>query len=173
MEKKVMSHIQKGLIIGLIGIVLGIVGYMAHIEQEGWFRWTSTIITCVAIIIACTSYANQLDGRVTFGNVFAHGFKTSVVVTLVTVAYFVLAITLLFPEMKDKAIETARQQMEAGGKMSEEQINQAMEMTRKFFTPIAIGAILLGTLIFGAIASLIGAAIAKKKPVNPLDQLPS
>jgi len=173
MEKKVMSHITKGLIIGLIGIILGVAGYMGHIEQESWFRWTSTAITCIAIIWACTYYANQLDGRVTFGNVFAHGFKTSVVVALITVIYFVLAITVLFPDMKDKALETARQKMEEGGKMSEEQINQGVEMTKKFFMPFAIGAILLGTLIFGAIASLIGAAVAKKKPVNPLEQLPS
>jgi hypothetical protein len=34
-----------------------------------------------------------------------------------------------------------------------------------------IGFTLLGTLIVGAIASIIGAAIAKKKPVNPLDQM--
>jgi len=36
---------------------------------------------------------------------------------------------------------------------------------------IVIGTILFGTLVVGAIASLIGAAVAKKKPVNPLDQL--
>jgi uncharacterized protein YybS (DUF2232 family) len=173
MEKKVMSHIQKGLLIGLVGVVLGVIGYMAHIEQESWFTWTSTLITCILIIWACVYYAQQLDGRVTFGNVFAHGFKTSVVITLVTIVYFVLAITILFPEMKDKAMENARQKMEQGGKMSEEQITQAIDMTKKFFMPFAIGAILLGTLIFGAIASLIGAAVAKKKPINPLDQLPA
>jgi hypothetical protein len=36
---------------------------------------------------------------------------------------------------------------------------------------IVITTILFGTLIVGAIASLIGAAVAKKKPVNPLDQM--
>lgn len=168
-----MSHIIKGVVIALIGIVLNVIGYMAKLDQESWFRWISTIITCGGVIWACISYANQMDGRVSFGNVFAHGFKTSVVIALISVIYFVLAITVLFPEMKDKALDIARQKMEEGGKMSDEQINQGLEMTKKFFTPITIGAILLGTLIFGAIASLIGAAVAKKKPVNPLDQLPS
>jgi hypothetical protein len=65
----------------------------------------------------------------------------------------------------------ARQRMEEKGNLSDEQIDQAIEMTKKFFVPFAIGGILLITLIFGAIASLAGAAMAKKKPVNPLDQM--
>ena len=173
MEKKVMSHITKGLIIALIGIVIGVAGYLGGLEQQSWFRWLSTIITCAGIIWGCVYYANQLDGRVTFGNIFAHGFKISVVITLITIVYLVLAMTVLFPEMKDKALETARQEMEKGGKMSEEQIEQGIEMTKKFFMPFVLGAVLFGTLIAGAIASLIGAAIAKKKPINPLDQLQS
>ena len=173
MEKKIMTPVTKGLLIALVTIVISVIGYMAHIEQASWFRWISTVVMCVGIIWACIYYAQQMDGNVTFGNVFVHGFKVSAVITVVSIIYFALAITVLFPEMKDKALETARQKMEEGGKMSEEQINQGLEMTRKFFMPFAIGAILFGTLIAGAIASLIGAAVAKKKPANQLDQFPS
>lgn len=172
-QQKIMTHITKGLIIGLIAIVMGIAAYMGGFDQQSWYRWTSTLIMCGLIIWACIYYAQQLDGRVTFGNVFAHGFKTSVVIALLIVIYFILSTTIIFPEMKDKAIETAREQMEKDGKMSEEQINQGLEIAKKFFIAFGIGGVILGTLIAGAIASLIGAAAAKKKPVNPLDQLPS
>lgn len=173
MEKKIMTHITKGLLIGLISVVIGIVAYMAAIDQQSWYRWASTIVMCLLIIWACIYYAQQLDGRVTFGNIFAHGFKTSVVVALIIVVYFVLAITVVFPDMKEKAMETARAQMEKDGKLSDDQINQGIEIARKFFMAFGIGGIILGTLIAGAIASLIGAAVAKKKPVNPMDQLHS
>lgn len=173
MENKIMSHITKGLVIGLIAVIVGIAGYLGGIDQQSWFKWISTVIICAGIIWACIYYAQQLDGRVTFGNIFVHGFKTSVVVALLVVVYFVLAVTVIFPEMKDKAMEAGRQQMESAGKYSDEQINQGLEVARKFFVIIGIAGILLGTLIAGAIASLIGAAAAKKKPVNPLDQLPS
>jgi len=54
-----------------------------------------------------------------------------------------------------------------------EQIDQTMETVRKSFMIIVIFSVLFGSLIAGSIASLIGAAVAKKKPINPLDQLPS
>ena len=61
--------------------------------------------------------------------------------------------------------------MEKQGKLSESEIDKAMEMTRKFFNVFMIGGILLTYAIVGAISSLIGAAITKKRPYNPLEQL--
>jgi small-conductance mechanosensitive channel len=171
MENKVMSHIIKGLIVSLILIVISIVGFFAGLAEKNWFSWVSNVVMFVAIIWGCIYYAAQLDGKVTFGNVFAHGFKMSVVIALIMVVYSLLAMNLIFPEMKEEALEMARQRMEEKGNLSDEQIDQAIEMTKKFFVPFAIGGILLITLIFGAIASLAGAAMAKKKPVNPLDQM--
>jgi ABC-type Na+ efflux pump permease subunit len=66
--------------------------------------------------------------------------------------------------MKEKAMEAARKNMEAKGKMTPEQITQALTFTKKFFMVFAIGATLLGYLIFGALASLIGAGVTKKNP---------
>jgi ABC-type antimicrobial peptide transport system permease subunit len=86
--------------------------------------------------------------------------------------YTLLSIYLIFPETRDVAIDEARKQMEKQGKMSDDQIDQAIEMTKKFFLPFAIGGSVIGTLIVGAIASLLGAAFAKKKPISPFDQQP-
>jgi len=171
MEKKVMTHVQKGLLVSLILIVIGIAGYFTKLFEQSWFSWASNGILCIAVIWGCITYANQMNGQVTFGNVFAHGFKMSVVVALILIVWVLLAMTVLFPEMKDKTLEMARQRMEERGNLSDSQIEQGVEFTKKFFIPFAIGGTLLGTLIFGTVASLLGAAVAKKKPVNPLDQM--
>src|SRR6185295_13548414 len=131
MENKVMSHIPKGLMVGLFLRILCIVGFYAGLAEKSWFSWISNILMFGSIIWGCIYYAQQLDGRVTFGNIFAHGFKMSVVITLMLVVYSAIAMTVLFPEMKDRALEIARQKMEEGGKMSEDQINQGVEMTKK------------------------------------------
>jgi hypothetical protein len=171
MEKKVMTHVQKGLLVSLILIVIGIAGYFTKLFEQSWFSWASNGILCIAVIWGCVTYANQMNGQVTFGNVFTHGFKMSVVIALILIVWVLLAMTVLFPEMKDKTLEMARQRMEERGNLSDSQIEQGVEFTKKFFIPFAIGGTLLGTLIFGTVASLIGAAVAKKKPVNPLDQM--
>jgi len=171
MEKRVMTHVQKGLLVSLILIVIGIAGYFTKLFEQSWFSWASNGILCIAVIWGCVTYANQMNGQVTFGNVFTHGFKMSVVIALILIVWVILAMTVLFPEMKDKSLEMARQRMEERGNLSDSQIEQGVEFTKKFFIPFAIGGTLLGTLIFGTVASLIGAAVAKKKPVNPLDQM--
>ena len=168
MEQKVMTHFTKGLLIGLVIVIIYIGGYFAKLAEQGWFGWLVDCIIVAGMIWACIMYANQKDGQVTFGNVFAHGFKTTAIVTLILIAYMLLSLTLIFPEAKDKALEIARERMEEQGKMSSEQIDQAVEWTKSFFMPIAIGATLLSTLFFGAIGSLIGAAASKKNPVNPI-----
>jgi uncharacterized membrane protein (UPF0136 family) len=170
-ETKVMTHVTKGLIVSLLLIVIGIAGYFTKLAEQSWYSWVSNGLLFVAVIWGCISYANQMNGQVTFGNVFAHGFKMSVVIALVLIVWVLLAMLVLFPDMKDKALDIARQRMEARGNLSDSQIDQGVEFTKKFFVPLAVGATLLGTLIFGAIAALIGAAVAKKKPVSPLDQM--
>jgi hypothetical protein len=71
--------------------------------------------------------------------------------------------------MVDKILDISRKQMEKNPKMTDEMIEQAMTMTKKFFMPFAIGGTILGTGFMGAIASLIGAGIAKKNPVDPFN----
>jgi len=54
--------------------------------------------------------------------------------------------------------------------LPDDRIETTMSMMKKYFTLFLILGVIFGNLIFGCIASLIGAAIAKKKPINPLTQ---
>ena len=54
--------------------------------------------------------------------------------------------------------------------LSDEQREKALEMTGKFFNISVIGGGLFMNIIVGAVASLIGAAIAKKNPQGPFVQ---
>jgi len=172
MENKVTTTVVKGLMLALVLVVLDLIAGFAHFKFATWFRWIPTLVFCGGIIWSCITYANQNNGNVTFGNVFADGFKTTAVATCITVIYTILSILVIFPETKDVAMDEARKQMEAKGNMPQETIDQAIEMTKKFFVPFAIGGALIGSIIVGAIASLIGAAIAKKNPQTPFQNQP-
>ena len=168
-ESKVTTPLTKGLIIALILIVLDIIAGFAGFKFESWYAWIPTLVLAIAIIWACISYANQMNNAVTFGNVFAHGFKTTAVITCIVIVYTILSIYVLFPDMKEVVLDKARQQMEKNPNVSEEMTDQAIEMTSRLFVPFAIGGALLGNLITGALASLLGAAFAKKTPPTPFN----
>jgi hypothetical protein len=171
METKPTTPIVKGLIIALILIVLSFVGRLLHLETETWFTWVSNLLLIVCIIVSCVSYSNQLNHNVTFGNVFADGFKTTAVVTCITIVFTVL-IMLIMPQLKQQIFDMAREKAEKSG-ASDEMLQKQQEIMQNMFWVFMIGGILIGTLIMGVIASLIGGAVAKKNPNtgNPFMQV--
>jgi drug/metabolite transporter (DMT)-like permease len=167
-EQKPISPVMKGVIISLLLIVLSMTAYFTGQETASWNRWLGNIIIFAGILWACISYGKQLNNNVTFGNVFAHGFKVSAIVTIFLILFSIIFF-LLLPEVKEKALEAARAEMEKGGKMSEEQIEQAVAMANKFFFVFTIGGLMFIYMIIGTIASLIGAAVTKKDPRPPFE----
>ena len=167
-EQKPISPIMKGVIISLLLIVLSMIAYFTGQETASWNRWLGNIILCGGILWACITYGKQLNNNVTFGNVFAHGFKVSAIVTIFLILFSIIFF-LLFPEVKEKALEIARADMEKRGNISEEQIEQGIAITRKFFFVFTIGVLMFVYMIIGTIASLIGAAVTKKDPRPPFE----
>ena len=166
MENQVTSHIIKGLILSVISIVFSIVIYVFNLYEMSALSFVNYAIFIGGLIYGAVLYSNQNGNNVTFGNVFAHGFKTTAVVIVITAIYTILAFKVLFPDMLEKVLDISKKKMMENPKMTDEMIEQAMTMTRKFFIPFALGGAVIGTGIIGAIGSLIGAAVAKKNP-NP------
>lgn len=163
MKQTVTTATTKGVVLALILIVLALAIYFLGMSENRWVQIISYVIFIAGIIWSVTSYGKQIDYNSTFGKYFAHGFKTAATVTALMIIYIIIFFTL-FPEIKEKAIEMGRKSMEEKGTLTPEQINQALAMTRKFFMVYVIAISLLGYLIFGAIAALIGAGVTKKNP---------
>ena len=170
MDKQITSHILKGAILGGISILFSIIIYVFNLYTTQWLSWISYAIFIGGIIYGNILFANQNDNNVSFGNIFAHGFKTTAVVIVITVLYTVLALYVLFPDMVDKIIEISRTEMAKNPKLTDEMIEQGIAMTKKLFLPFAIAGAIFGTGFLGAIGSIIGAAVAKKNPVDPFKQ---
>ena len=164
MEKK-HSHIIYGLITGLVMAVTGLVIYYAGVAFTPGMQYIAYIPFLVGIILNAVSYSKSKDGFVTFGNVFGNCFKAAMVVTLIMVVWSLLSM-VIFPEMKEKAITMAREQM-MKKQMTDEQMDTAVNMTRKYWNAFLIAGAVFGNLFWGAIFSLIGGAIAKKKGPQP------
>jgi hypothetical protein len=163
MEKKVTSPALKGVIISLLLIVFSLIIQFLNLTKNKGFSSIQFIILLGGIIWSAVSYSRQMNGNVTFGNLFTHAFKTAAAVTGIMVVYAIISIKFISPETITMALDEARTGME-GKNMSDDQIDQALAFTRKFFIPLTAGGILLSFLIMGVIGAIIGAAVSKKNP---------
>jgi hypothetical protein len=119
----------------------------------------------IGIIITCIHFSKLNNKNVTFGNVFANGFRAATVIALLT-SLFSVALILFFPDIKEKALQEARIEMEKQGQ-PEEVIEKAIAITSKMFIVFMLGANILRTLFYGVVAALVGAVITKKKNTEP------
>jgi Protein of unknown function (DUF4199) len=172
MENQVTSHIIKGVILSAVSIVFAIIVYVFNLYEMSALSYINYAIFLGGLIYGAILYAKQNNHNVTFGNVFAHGFKTTAVVIVITSIYTIIAVKFLFPDMVDKAIEISRKKMAENPKMTDEMIEQSLAMVKKFFIPFALGGTIIGTGLLGAIGAAIGAGIAKKNP-NPFSDTAS
>ena len=161
MQQTVTTSTMKGIVLALILIVIALTTYFLNMNRNSSLQYISYVVFIAGIIWSVVSYGKQIDHNSTFGNYFAHGFKTAATVTVIMIIYIIIFV-IVFPDVKEKAVDAVRNAMESKGNMTHEQITQYLISYRKFFMVIAIAGTLIGYLIFGAIATLIGAGITKK-----------
>jgi hypothetical protein len=167
-EKKPINHIVAGLLIAglviILSIILGLMGQTTN-QSAGWISY---IIIIGGLILFINLYGKSKNNYVSFGELFSYGFKATAVVTIMFVLFFIIY-NYLSPELKEQAIQAAREQMENRKGATDDQIETSVNMVEKYYMAFAVGGTILGFLIIGAIGSLIGAAVTKKRPKNPFE----
>jgi hypothetical protein len=170
MENKPTPAWLIALITSLILIVLSLLIYVTDQLTNKYFTYVYNGLILIVIIWACIHYAKQMNGDVTYGNVFAHGFKVTAGIAAIMSIYSFISIKYIHPEIIDKTIEVIRTEMEKNPQLSSEDVDKFTNASRKFFIPGAIGGTLFNNGFVGLIASLLGAAFARKNPVTPFDK---
>jgi len=170
-EKKPISHIAAGLVISGILIVISIITslLMGNTSKPG-SGWISYLVIIGGLIFFINQYGKSRNNNVGFGDLFSYGFKATAVLTLVFVLFLVI-LSFVYPELKEKAMEAARVQMENQKGATDSDIERGMNLMNKYFWAFMIGGMMLGFAFIGAIGSLIGAAITKKDKRNPMESL--
>ena len=167
-QRKPMTHFVAAAVIAAVLIIYTLILQFTGLWKNPSMAWISYILMVAGLIFFINQYGNALNNQVTFGNLFSYGFKTTALLALIMIA-FTFILFLVFPDIKEKMVDIARQRMEDRN-MPEDQIDKGIEMWQKMFWVFTIGGIILVYAIVGAIGSLLGAAVTKKKPINPLDQ---
>jgi hypothetical protein len=171
MDKKPISHMVVGLIISLIMIILFLgFYYTGNSFNKGPLSYLPLVVFGGGLIFSIVQFSKANNHNVTFGSCFSYGFKATAIIAII-MAVFVFCFITFVPEYKDQFMDFMRSEMEKNSQgLSEDQMDKSVGMIGKFFTISAVGGGLFMNLLIGAIASLIGAAVAKKNPANPFDK---
>jgi Protein of unknown function (DUF4199) len=169
-ERKPITHVTAGLIIAALLVVFSLIINFMGLTQQRALGLLQYALIIGGLIYFITQYGKANNYTLSFGNLFAYGFKATAVFTIINIVFLILFF-LVFPEMKEKSMEIAREQMENNPNVSEEQIEQGIDIARRFFWVGLIGGTMFFMILVGAVGSLIGAAVTKKRPHNPLEQL--
>jgi hypothetical protein len=167
--KKPISHFVAGLLIGAVLIIYSLALNFAGKGQDRTLGWIAYLLFVVGLIVFINLYGNAKNNEITFGGLFSYGFKATAIATLLIVICLVIVISIM-PDFKQKILDAMRQGMEDQGKLDDDKIDQTVKMFSKNFILFVVGGALFMYLLFGVIASLIGAAITKKNPVSPFQQ---
>ena len=157
------THFMYGGLTAFAYIIVSVVLYLVGLAFEPWTILVVYGIFLTGIILNAVAFSKMNDHYVSFGNVFSSGFKATAIIALVLLAWYFVSLWL-FPEMREEGMEIARQRMEETN-LSEEQSEANLKITNS--PAVGVAGVIFGTMFVGAIFSLIGAAIAKKKGERP------
>lgn len=156
--------VRFGFISGFIGVLTSLILYFTNQEYTSILKWLPVIFMTVVIIGGQQqmSKANS-NYQISFGTLFKAGITITLITAVFMVVYFIIYANFIEPNFIDKILDISRLEMSKKG-LSEEQTETAIEMSKKFISPIFMTIMsFISNTVMGTLASLIGAAIFKNE----------
>src|SRR5688572_26767875 len=117
---KPLSHVKAGLIIAGALVVYSFIIQMMGLTQNRAVGFLQYAIIIGGLIFFVNKYGKDNNYQLSFGNLFAYGFKSTTVFTIINIL-FLIVFFAVFPEFKEQTFDIAREQMQQNPKVSEEQ----------------------------------------------------
>jgi len=154
----------KWALINLItGIVLTYAFKFITTDPNSPVKYVGFIPFIIFLILTQKEFKDQLGGYLTFGEGFSSGFRFALFAGLMTAVFTFVYLEILSPDVMEKAAEQARAQMEAKGGMSSDDIDKAVNITKKLGPILGSVFVVIIDAIIGAIVALISASIFKNE----------
>jgi len=144
--------------------------YLTDQTTNSAFSGLTLAAMAAFLVFAMRDFRSLNGGYMTYGEGLSIGSLLSAVGGLLSAAFITFYNVVIDPTVQQKSFDMAREKMEEKGNMSDEQIDQAMEIAQKFQSPgFTFVAGVFGTLIMGFLLSLIVAAFIRRNKTNPFE----
>jgi hypothetical protein len=161
--------IKYGLVMAVISIAYFVILNTAGVDMtQGIGRWGSLVFYAGIIFLAQKNFKDQGDSFMSYGQGMGISFWISLVSSVIGSIFTYLYVKFIDTGYIQQMMDKQREQMEAGGNLSEDQIDNAMSMTAKFMTPEMILVFgIIGGIIMILIVGLIVTIFTQKKNPDP------
>ncbi len=162
-----------GVYLGAALIVFSLLTFLMDVDLESPIKYFSYLILAVGLWWSIVSYRDKhMGGYIDYKGAFAVGFYTALIASLIagifTYVYVEYIDTTLIEQVMLKAEESI---IEQNPNMSDEQIEQSLEMAGMFTSPIVMSIFgFLGNLIASIFLSLIISIFAKRENKEVFEQ---
>lgn len=160
-----------GVLLALLSIVLQVISFVldAHIDRPWWLTILQLAISISVIVYGIKTFKSGNAGFLTLGQALKTGVAISLIAGVIAVVFNYIFMNYIDPDFIEKAMEFSRVQMiEQNPNMTQEQIDNAMEISSKFMSPGIMSAFaIISTLFFGFLIALVAGLIMKKNPPQP------
>jgi len=156
-----------GLLVGCVGIIFGIMLFTLDMQYErGWgVQATQIAILAAGIVLGIIQFKKANLGFLDISQALKVGAGVALIAGILGLIYFFVFSKFVEPDFMDNMYEIGKQQaLENNPKLTEEQIDQGIEM-QKSFAWVTYPVILIMNIIIGLVVGLIaGLALKKQKP---------
>ncbi|NQV01759.1 MAG: DUF4199 domain-containing protein, partial [Bacteroidia bacterium] len=150
-----MNGITWGIVAGILMILYSLILYLMDENLNSSINWIGYLFLIGAMIWGTLEFRKNLPGGfMSYGKAFSASFMIVLFGAILGAIYTYLFFQVIAPEAVNDVIELGRQQsLERNPELTDEQLEQAMQMTSFIYTPFGmtifgfIGNILVGTIV--------------------------
>ncbi|MCG6186775.1 DUF4199 domain-containing protein [Maribellus maritimus] len=161
------SSLMSGIYLGIVSILVSVIFYVTGNPFSKIAQWLGYAVLIAGVVLAQINYKKALGGTMSYGQALGVGLLTVVFASILSSIYTVLLYTVIDPSLTEQLKLFTEEQIVKQGRVPEEQIDMAVEMSAKFQTPTMMMVMgIFGGALIGLIISLITAIFTQKKPVD-------
>lgn len=152
-----------GGILGLVLIAYSLVLYMLDANESSAAQWVSYGFIAAGIYLATKSKRDNSNGLLSYGQGLGTGVGVAFFASILVAFYTYVFFGFIDPDMLEEMLLRTEDEMYNQG-LPDDQVEMAMEMTRKFMMPGPMAAMVVLSYTFvGFLISLVTSAILKKE----------
>lgn len=163
-KKTILNY---GVIFGIISVFLGVVMYItnAYLQPHWAYTLLGFIVFVIVVSLGIKAFKTENRGFLSLGEALKVGVGIALIGGIIVAVWSFALMTIIEPDYMANMAEIQREQMvERFPDMSQQQIDDASEMSGKFLSPwITIPVSLVVNLFFGLIIALFAGLVMRQQ----------